>query len=76
MITMIAKKFTNERIAYVRVDDERVKKQHYTLNGDLKKEKIINVREVHQNRRSHRNTNDFFEDMVYNYDYAYLDEYK
>ena len=73
MITRIAKNFKNERIVYVLVDDERVKKQYYTLNGDFKKEKIINVREVHQNRRSHRNTKDFFEDMIYNYDYAYLD---
>ena len=33
------------------------------------KMKEINVRKVHQNRRRHRNVDDFFEDMIWNYGY-------
>ena len=46
-----------------------LKKCHYNENGQKTKEKEINVRKVFQNRRSHRNVDDFFEDMVRNYGY-------
>ena len=58
-----------EHIIYSRIDDECVKKCHYNENGQKTKEKEINVRKVHQNRRSHRNVDDFFEDMIWNYGY-------
>lgn len=68
MICQISKEHTREHIVYTRSNDECVKKSHYQ-NGKLTKEKVINVREVHQKGRSHRNVEDFFEDMIWNYGY-------
>lgn len=73
MINKIEKLCVNENIEYERKDDQNVYKRHYTKSGKCKKEKIINVREVHQNRRSHKNTQDFFEDMIINYGYHEID---
>ena len=50
----------HEHIIYSRIDDEHVKKSYYNENGQKTKEKEINVRKVYQNRRSHRNVEDFF----------------
>ena len=72
MINMIKKECTNETIIYERIDNEVVNKCHFDINGVKKKEKQINVRMVHQNRRSHRNVEDFFEDMIFNYGYHEL----
>lgn len=69
MINSIEKICTKERIIYSRIDNECVRKTNYSLNGDIRKEKTINVREMHQNRRNHRNVKDFFEDMICNHDY-------
>ena len=69
MIYGIKKDCTHEHIVYSRIDDECVKKCHYNENGQKTKEKEINVRKVHQNIRSHRNVDDFFEDMIWNYGY-------
>lgn len=72
MFKEIFKECTQEHISYQKIDEEHVKKCHYDVNGRLKKEKIVNVRKVHQNRRSHRNVDDFFEDMIWNYGYKGL----
>ena len=69
MIFGITKSCTHERIIYERMDNEHVKKNYYNENGKKTKEKVINVRDVHQGRRSHRNTEDFFEDMIWNHGY-------
>lgn len=69
MICGIEKHHTHEHIIYSRIDDEHVKKCHYNENGQKTKEKEINVRDVYQNRRSHRNTGDFFEDLICNHEY-------
>lgn len=69
MICGISKECTQEHIIYSRIDNERVRKCHYNQNGKKTKEKEINVKKVFQNRRSHRNTEDFFEDMIWNHGY-------
>lgn len=69
MIYGISKECTQEHILYSRIDDEHVKKCHYNKNGQRVKEKEINIRSINQNRRSHRNTEDFFEDMICNHGY-------
>lgn len=68
MISAIYKEHTHECITYTKIDDNRVKKCHYK-NGQLRKEKVINVRQTHQYGRSHRNAQDFFEDMIWHHGY-------
>ena len=69
MVYGIKKDCTHEHIVYSRIDNERVTKSYYNENGQKTKEKEINVREVRQNGKSHRDVEDFFEDMIWNYGY-------
>lgn len=69
MIYEITKECTSENIIYSKIDNEHVKKCHYNKNGQKIKEKKINVKNVHHNRKSHRNVQDFFEDMIWNRGY-------
>ena len=69
MIQGISKECTSEHIIYLKIDNEHVKKSYYNKNGHRIREKEINVRNVHQGRRSHRNVEDFFEDMIWNHEY-------
>ena len=69
MISGIEKHHTFEHIVYSRIDEEKVKKYYYNEEGKKTKEKEINVRKVKQKRKSHRDTEDFFEDMIWNYGY-------
>lgn len=69
MIYGIKKDCAHEHIIYSKIDNEYVMKSYYNENGKKTKEKEINVTKVHQNRRSHRDVEDFFEDMIWNCGY-------
>ena len=63
-IETIRKECRHEVITYTKIDNERVIKRYYSEKGCKVKEKEINVREQHQNRRTHKNVDNFFEDMI------------
>lgn len=72
MIYAIQKIHTQERISYYKIDDEKVRKCHYDLIGNRTKEKEISVKEIHRNRPRYKDTEDFFEDMIWNHGYSKL----